>query len=302
MENIAEPVKKSYTKKGEDEKKEEKMNQKTDNISNTKSYKLIALDLDGTLTNDEKEIPAYTAEVLMRAQKRGVRLALVSARPAPGLHYERDVLKMQEYGGLLISYNGGRIVDASDGSLLYEKIMDLQVTKDILRYLKDLPVTIILDNGKELYVEDRNGYQVQQESYNAHMSVVEMPNLAETLDFSVVKILIAVDPSIIFEIQKQIAEYLPEDLTVVRTAPFYLEIIPKIINKGQGILHACEYLEIQPEEVVAFGDAENDISMIKVAGMGIAMGNAEEEVKKIADRITLTNNENGIAAVLEQIL
>ena len=101
---------------------------------------------------------------------------------------------------------------------------------------------------------------------------------------------------------RHLPQHLPEDLTVVRTAPFYLEIIPKIINKGQGILHACEYLGIQPEEVVAFGDAENDISMIKVAGMGIAMGNAEEEVKKIADRITLTNNENGIAAVLEQIL
>ena len=292
--------KKVILKKGEDEKKEEKMNQDTKHI--LESYKLIALDLDGTLTNDEKEIPAYTAEVLMKAQKKGIRIALASGRPAPGLHYERDVLKMQQYGGVLISYNGGRIVDASDGSVLYETTLDLQVTKDILRYLKALPVTVILDDGKELYVEDRNGYQVQQESRNDHMSVVEMPNLAETLNFPVVKLLLSMDPAIIYEVQKQIAEYLPEDLTVVRTAPFYLEIIPKIISKGQGILHACEYLGIRPEEVIAFGDAENDISMIKVAGMGIAMGNAEDAVKLVADMVTLSNNEDGIAVALEQLL
>lgn len=302
MENIAETFKKSYTKNGEDEKKEEKMNQNTKNVLERESYKLIALDLDGTLTNDEKEIPAYTAEVLMKAQQQGIRIALASARPAPGLHYERDVLKMQEYGGVLISYNGGRIVDALDGSVLYETTLDRQVTKDILKYLKDLPVTVILDDGKDLYAEDRNGYQVQQESYNDHMSVVEVPDLAEALTFSVVKLLLAVDPSIIFDVQKQIAEYLPEDLTVVRTAPFYLEIIPKIISKGEGILHACEYLGIRPEEVIAFGDAENDISMIKVAGMGIAMGNAEDAVKLVADMVTLSNNEDGIGVVLEQIL
>lgn len=278
------------------------MNQNTKNVLERESYKLIALDLDGTLTNDEKEIPAYTAEVLMKAQQQGIRIALASARPAPGLHYERDVLKMQEYGGVLISYNGGRIVDALDGSVLYETTLDRQVTKDILKYLKDLPVTVILDDGKDLYAEDCNGYQVQQESYNDHMSVVEVPDLAEALTFSVVKLLLAVDPSIIFDVQKQIAEYLPEDLTVVRTAPFYLEIIPKIISKGEGILHACEYLGIRPEEVIAFGDAENDISMIKVAGMGIAMGNAEDAVKLVADMVTLSNNEDGIGVVLEQIL
>ena len=102
--------------------------------------------------------------------------------------------------------------------------------------------------------------------------------------------------------QKQIAEYLPDDLTVVRTAPFYLEIISKKISKGQGIRQVCEYIGIRPEEVIAFGDAENDISMIQVAGMGIAMGNAEPAVKEVADRITLTNNEDGIAVALEQIL
>ena len=299
---IEEHSKKSYTKIGEDEKKEEKMNNKTNDVLKKVNYKLIALDLDGTLTNDEKEIPEYTTRVLMRAQEQGVRIALVSARQSSGLHYERDVLKLQKYGGLLLSYNGGRIVEAENGNVLYETTLDPQVTKEILRYLEDLPVTVIMDDCDRLYVKDRNGYQVQQESYNDHMDVVEVPDLVEALTFPVVKLLLAVDPEIIFDVQKQIAEYLPDDLTVVRTAPFYLEIISKKISKGQGIRQVCEYIGIRPEEVIAFGDAENDISMIQVAGMGIAMGNAEPAVKEVADRITLTNNEDGIAVALEQIL
>ncbi|MGN0405989.1 MAG: HAD family hydrolase, partial [Bariatricus sp.] len=151
------------------------MNNTTKDALTNVNYKLIALDLDGTLTNDEKEIPEYTARVLMRAQEQGVRIALVSGRPSPGLHYERDVLKLQEYGGLLLSYNGGRIVEAENGNVLYETTLDPQVTKEILRYLEDLPVTVIMDDCDRLYVKDRNGYQVQQESYNDHMDVVEVP-------------------------------------------------------------------------------------------------------------------------------
>lgn len=302
-EMIEEPIRKSYNweKNRENRRGRLQLNGKITEILK-REYKLIALDLDGTLTNDEKEISEYTAEVLMKAQKRGIRIALVSARPSPGLHYERDVLKLQEYGGLLLSYNGGRIVDAESGDVLYKTAMNRQVTKDILRYLEDLPVTVIMDDCERLYVKDRHGYKVQYESNNNHMEIVEVPDLVEALTFPVVKLLLSMDPAIIFDVQRQIAEYLPEDLTVVRTAPFYLEIISKKISKGQGVLQVCKYIGIRPEEVIAFGDAENDIPMIKAVGMGIAMGNGEQAVKEVADRITLTNNEDGIAVALEQIL
>lgn len=86
------------------------------------------------------------------------------------------------------------------------------------------------------------------------------------------------------------------ELSVVQTAPFYIEIIPRRINKGQGILDACRALGLRSEEVIAFGDAENDIPMLRTAGLGVAMGNATEAVKAAADQITLTNND-GIAAL-----
>ena len=265
-------------------------------------YKLIAMDLDGTLNNSQKRITERTQAALMQAQKQGIRLALASARPSPGLFKERDILRLQDHGGILMSYNGGRIVDAATGKVLFETAMDLQQTKTVLRFLETLPVTPILDDGKQFYVADKTGYKVDYECRNNHMICVEVENLADFLDFAPIKILMSVQPEQLKAVQKQIADFLPEDLTVVQTAPFYLEVIPRRINKGQGIRDICKTLGIDAAEVIAFGDAENDIPMLRAAGMGVAMGNATEAVKAAADYVTHSNNEDGIAAALTKLL
>ena len=265
-------------------------------------WKLIAMDLDGTLNNDEKRITPKTRQALMDAQRQGIRLALASARPSPGLYKERDILRLQEHGGILMSYNGGRIVDAATGRVLFETAMDMEKTKEILRKLESLPVTPILDDGKQFYVTDRNGFKVDYECRNNNMVCTEVENLADFLCFAPIKILMSVEPDILPDVQKKIAGFLPEDLQVVQTASFYLEVIPKSIHKGQGILNVCDALGIDAEEVIAFGDAENDIPMLRTAGMGIAMGNAAAAVKAAADYVTLTNNEDGIAAALQRML
>ena len=265
-------------------------------------YKLIAMDLDGTLNNDQKVITEKTKAALMAAQRKGIRLALASARPSPGLFKERDILRLQDHKGILMSYNGGRIVDAETGKVLFETSMDLEETKQVLRKLEDLPVTPILDDGVQFYVTDKNGYKVDYECKNNNMVCSEVGNLADFLTFAPIKILMSVQPEELAEVQKQIADFLPESLTVVQTAAFYLEVIPRIINKGQGIRDICKVLGIEPTEVVSFGDAANDIPMLEAAGMGVAMGNAQQAVKQAADMVTLSNNEDGIAAALEKLL
>lgn len=265
-------------------------------------YKLIAMDLDGTLNNDRKIITEKTKAALMAAQKAGIRLALASARPSPGLFKERDILRLQDHNGILMSYNGGRIVDAATGRVLFETSMDLDETKQVLRQLESLPVTPILDDGVQFYVTDKNGFKVDYECRNNNMVCSEVGNLADFLTFAPVKILMSVEPAELKDVQKKIAEFLPESLTVVQTAAFYLEVIPKVINKGQGIRDICSVLGMDTAEVISFGDAENDIPMLRAAGMGVAMGNAAEPVKQAADMVTLSNNEDGIAAALEQLL
>ena len=267
-----------------------------------KSIKLIALDLDGTLNDDQKQITPRTLAALLEAQRRGIRLALASARPSPGLFRERDILHMQEYGGILMSYNGGRIVDAATGKVLFETAMERSLAKDVLRRLEQLPVTPILDDGVRFYVTDPEGYKVAYECQNNQMTCQQVDNLADFLCFSPVKILMSVLPEQLKAVQEQIAAWLPDELWVVQTAPFYLEIIPRSIHKGQGICDICRVLGIGTEEVVAFGDAENDIPMLKQAGTGVAMGNAPPAVKSAADLVTLSNNDDGIAFALVKLL
>ena len=266
------------------------------------NYKLIAMDLDGTLNNDQKVITEKTKAALMAAQKAGLRLALASARPSPGLFKERDILRLQDHNGVLMSYNGGRIVDAATGKVLFETSMDLTETKHVLRQLESLPVTPILDDGAQFYVTDKNGFKVDYECRNNNMTCTEVENLADFLTFAPIKILMSVQPQQLKAVQRQIAAFLPPNLTVVQTAAFYLEVIPRAINKGQGIRDICSVLGMEPAEVISFGDAENDIPMLRAAGMGVAMGNAAEPVKQAADMVTLSNNEDGIAAALEKLL
>ena len=266
------------------------------------NYRLIAMDLDGTLNDDAKHITPLTWQALMRAQAQGIRLALASARPLPGLYRERDALRLQDHRGLLMAYNGGRIVDASTGAVLHESGMTLEEARFVLRALEALPCTPILDDGVQFYVTDKNGFKVEYECQNNNMRCDEVANLADFIHFAPVKILLSVDPPALSAVQAQIASLLPRGLTVVQTAAFYLEVLPASINKGQGLIDVCRLAGVPPEAVIAFGDAENDIAMLCAAGMGVAMGNADARVKAAADHVTLDNNHDGIAAALEALL
>ena len=134
------------------------------------------------------------------------------------------------------------------------------------------------------------------------MDCEEVANLADFLSFAPCKILMSADPAGIRAVQARIAKALPAGLRVVQTAPFYLEVIPAAVNKGVGLRAACDVLGLTPAQAIAFGDSENDIEMLRAAGLGVAMGNADEAVKAAADRVTLSNNENGIAATLKAVL
>ena len=128
-----------------------------------------------------------------------------------------------------------------------------------------------------------------------------MQNLSENLFFAPYKILMSADPVAAKTVQREIAALLPSGLCIVQTAPFYLEIIPGSVNKGAGLRTVCETVGIDLSQAIAFGDSENDAPMLRVAGVGIAMGNADDSVKRVADMVTASNNDNGIAAALKKI-
>lgn len=263
-------------------------------------YRLLALDLDGTLTNDRKEITERTLRCLKDLQETGVRLMIASARPSPGVERESALLDLPGHGGVLMSYNGGRITLAGTKEVLSETSIPLSVTRRVLRKLEKYPVTVIMDDGEMFYVTDPEGYKVDYECRNNRMTCRKLDNLAEQIAFEPAKFLMSVQPEMLQRVQKEIASWLPADLRVVQTAAFYLEIIPASVNKGEGLKQVCSYLNIPLELSAAFGDSENDIPMLRAAGAGVAMGNASPEVKGAADYVTGTNNEDGIAQWLKK--
>ena len=168
--------------------------------------------------------------------------------------------------------------------------------------MKDYPVNPIIDDGKVLYVTDKNGYRVKEEALNDSMEYVEVPSLTEHLDFHLNKILTAVDPQKTYDVLETIGMPFRDQVTFVRTAPYYIEAIPVGTSKASGLSNVCKGLGIDSSEVIAFGDAENDLEMIQFAGHGVAMGNACDALKDAADEVTLTNNEDGIAHALNHLL
>ena len=119
--------------------------------------------MDGTLTNDQKKITKDTLNCLKELQRQGVRLLLASARPSPGLLVESSLLGMPEHGGILMSYNEWRIVEAKNGNVLYETAMNPDMAKQVLKELEEYPVTVILDDGRQFYVTEPEGYKVEYE-------------------------------------------------------------------------------------------------------------------------------------------
>ena len=266
------------------------------------NYKLIAIDLDGTLYNDNIIITQKTINALMKAQEMGIRIAISSGRPLPGLFHARDTLKLQKHHGMLVSYNGGKVVDTTTHEILYENTIPLELCIKILEHIKKYPVHPMIDDGKVLYVENKNAYRVHEEYTNNSMDCVEIPSLIDFLDFPLVKILTSVDPVKLSEVLKVIGEPFKGKVDFIQTAPFYIEAVPVGTSKASGLTKVCKKLHISPDEIIAFGDAANDLEMVQFAGYGVAMGNACDELKACANEVTLSNNEDGIAHTLNHLI
>lgn len=272
------------------------------------AIKAILLDIDGTLTNSRKEITPETLNALKNAQNRGVRLVIASGRPAKGLTQYGDLLDMWMHHGLFVCYNGARVIDCETKEVLVDVTMDPQLVTAVLKHMKHFNVIPIITYGEYMVVEDvyrcmvkdgaREFNVVQYESRMNNYRLMECEDLVSFTSFPVNKILTAGDSDYLQAHWQEMREPFRDSLSCMFTSHFYYEYTSKGIDKGSALTAAMAKIGIRPEECIAFGDAENDISMLKYAGIGVAMGNASDAVKAIADEITLSNEEDGIARSL----
>lgn len=258
-------------------------------------YKLIVMDMDGTLTNSQKEISSLTKQVLIEAQKLGAKIVLASGRPTAGLYREAKVLEMDQYGGYLLSFNGANVCDYPKLDVLYNKTIPMKYVLPIIHNAKALNLNIMVHQGKNVIVDDPATYKLSYEAGACNMNTKVVSDLREFVDFEPNKFLLSAPQEYL---KTQFEDFkLPfgDMLSIYTSAPFYIEVVSNGIDKGSALAGIAQRLHILPEEIIAFGDEMNDMTMLQYAGHGVAMGNAVKPIKLIAKEVTKSNDEDGIA-------
>lgn len=274
--------------------------------------KTIVLDIDGTLLTTQKTITEATKNCLIDLQQKGNKLILASGRPTTGMLQLSDELKMAEYDGLLVSYNGSKVIDCHTNMELFNQAMSIEEGKAVLEHMKQFKVSPMIDKDDYMFVNDVFGcvidYKdapfnvIEYESRGGHYKLCEKDDLAEFLDYRINKILTAGEPNYLAENYKKMMEPFKDTLNCVFTADFYFEFTAQHIDKAKALDTVLSPLGIERKDVIAFGDGHNDITMLAYAGMGVAMENAVSELKRVADFETNSNDEEGIANFLEEYL
>lgn len=275
------------------------------NKSTALPYSIIALDLDGTLTNSEKIITPRTFDALMKAQREGVRLVLASGRPTFSIAALANQLQLADYGGYVLSYNGGRIIDWCEKTVIFSQVVDQKLVPILYDFAEKAQLPIVTYLPEAILASKNEGEYLAEEARINGMPVVVAQNFVEEamqISGGSTKFLIPGEPELLIQLESEMKAALSEQMEVFRSAPFFLELPPKGIDKAQSLQRLLTHLGLERESLMAFGDGFNDLSMIQFAGQGVAMANAVEEVKSIADFVTTSNEEDGIAHALEQLL
>ena len=261
-------------------------------------FRAIALDLDGTLTNHDKVVTPRTRQALLLAESKGAIIILASGRPTYGIVPVAECLELEKRGGYILSYNGGNIVNAKTGEKLFSQFLPDAVIPILYKYAKEKNHALLGYAGNEIITEMPDDPYVKEESRINKMNIRKVDNLLEALEPHPTKLLMTGDPTDMIKAEEELVEILGEKMDIFRSAPFFLELVPKGIDKAQSLLRLLSKINLTPADLMAFGDGYNDLSMLKLAGVGVAMANAAPEVRADADYVTLSNEEDGVAEAL----
>lgn len=264
-------------------------------------YKLLVLDLDGTLTNSKKEITPRTQASLIRLQQMGVKLVLASGRPTYGITPLAQALQMDRFGGYILAFNGGKILDASSLEVIYEQVLPCSIVPTLHEAATKANSVILTYLKGNILTECPTDKYVAYESGLTKMQAIRVDNFSQAIDFNPDKCLIVGEPEDLIPLCEQLNEQFPQQLAAYRSEPFFLEVVPKGVDKALSLERLLAHIGCSKEQMIAVGDGFNDLSMIQLAGLGVAMKNAQQEVKDAAQRVTLSNDQDGVAALVEEL-
>ena len=265
--------------------------------------KLVAIDLDGTLLNSKKEISERNKATLAQAKAAGVKIVLCTGRPLAAIEIYLEALNLRDNGDYSITFNGGLVQKNDTGEIIEKALMPLEAVHELYELATSLNVPLdILSDGLVMQLPASQEHISIYSQLN-NLLMFETYELAQlTTDQIYNKAVVAIDETYLDEQIQKIPSSFFERYEIIKTRSNLLEFMPKGITKAYGISLLARDLGIKQEEIMTIGDEENDLPMIEYAGLGVAMENAVAKVKDMADVITDTNDNDGVAQAVEKFV
>ena len=266
-------------------------------------YKLLVLDVDGTLLNDEREISKRTLAALLKVQQMGVRIVLASGRPTYGLMPLAKTLELGNYGGFVLSYNGCQIIKAQNGEILFERRINPEMLPYLEKKARKNGFAIFTYHDDILITDSPDNEYIKNEALLNNLKIIREDEFSTAIDFAPCKCMLVSDKEkALIGLEQHWEKRLAGTLDAFRSEPYFLEVVPCGVNKANTLGALLEHLGVTREEVIAVGDGVCDVTMLQLAGMGVAMGHSQDSVKVCADYVTASNEEDGVALAVEKLI
>ena len=273
----------------------------------TRDIQLVAIDLDGTLLRDDKSLSQENVDAIKEAIEQGVQVVICTGRTLPSIQYLSKQLPQGDGDEYLILQNGAVIHQLPDLNIVHETILtegDRQAIYDIFKEYRSEEVQMVAFDPDKLYlVDDETANPTVVQDAKTLSTDITLAKFEEVLNLETLyKIVVFGGVEFIDDYLEKIPNELYEQVHIVRSLPVAIEFIPKLANKANGLNALIQQLDIKAENIMTIGDELNDYEMVKMAGLGVAMENGHPEVKRVADELTLTNNENGVAHAIRKFV
>ena len=263
-------------------------------------YKILALDIDGTLTTSDKIITKETKEAVIRLQENGIKVIIASGRSEYGFRHIVDELEFVKFGSYVMSFNGGRIINCATGEIVYDNPL-------ALTYLPEIYEAAVQNNlGIIGYENDclisGNGIDKYQEydAWACKMKLKEVENFPVYFKKPFNKCLLTGEPEHLREVLDNVRKRFEGRLNIFLSEEFFVEVLPDNVHKAAAIESFIHKLGVDRKELICIGDGANDITMIEYAGMGVAMANSNPLLIDKADYITDSNDNNGVLKAIKR--
>jgi len=263
-------------------------------------YKMLVLDLDDTLLTDDYQISNRNKTRLLEAQKRGVYVVLASGRPTQAMMKYAKELELDKYNSYIISYNGGIITDIKNDNSIFEQTLSIEEIHDLHDFSVNNKLHILTYKNNQIISETESEF-IDIEKKLTGMSINKVNCFKSEMNQSAVKCILLDEPIRLKNFEEELKR-VKKDLSVAISKPFFLEVMPKGIDKSASIRHLAKKLNIKQEEIIAVGNAGNDLTMIEYAGLGVWVANVTPDLKNKADEIVASNNNDGVAEVVERFI